>query len=155
MSEGLYPQKFKRVKRFTDFVLIKNGVKKTISRTNSATLFDKLLKHRRESWGHYGVAPLSEIRAGVPRRARPCNPHPNLANNQCFKFIYFFSIRLILLFTLLQEEVIRKLSGIFLIILTNLFMGTEKVRTFSGTHGRADTSNIPRTALGCSESFSK
>lgn len=63
--------------------------------------------------------------------------------------------QLIRLRTLAQDGVARKLSSIFSTIRMNLFMGTEKVRTSSGTHGRAETSNMPRTPRGRSEVFSR
>lgn len=54
-----------------------------------------------------------------------------------------------------QVSVMRKLSSIFSIIVANLFIGTEKLRTSLGTYGRAKGSNIPMTALGFGESFSR
>ena len=56
--------------------------------------------------------------------------------------------QLIRLRTLAQEGVTRKLSSMFSTIRTNLFMGAEKARTFPGIHGRAETSNMPRTPRG-------
>ena len=83
-------------------------------------------------------------------------PHPNpLPQGERVFWYNYFSFCLILLFTLLQESVIRKLSFMFPTMRMNLLIGIEKVRTFSGTHGRADTSNIPKTHLGCSDLFSK
>jgi hypothetical protein len=43
----------------------------------------------------------------------------------------------------------------FLTIVANLLMGTEKDRAHSGTYGRAETSNNPITALGRGEFFSR
>ena len=42
----------------------------------------------------------------------------------------------------------------FSTIRTNFFKGAAKVRVSGCTQGRADTSSIPRTALGLSASFS-
>ncbi len=49
----------------------------------------------------------------------------------------------ILVFTLFQDLVIKKLSSILPTILTNFGQGTAKVNTLEGTQGRAETSNIP------------
>ena len=54
-----------------------------------------------------------------------------------------------------QLPVIKKLSSIQDIILSNFFMGTAKERVPFGTQGRAEGSNIPITALGLSELISR
>jgi hypothetical protein len=61
----------------------------------------------------------------------------------------------ILLFTLSHVRVIKKLSFMLPIILMNLFIGTAKVSVSFGTYGRADTSNMPSTARGRTESLSR
>jgi len=61
----------------------------------------------------------------------------------------------ILFITFPQEDVTRKLVSMFSIIRRNLLMGTENVKTSLWTCGRAETSNNPRTARGCSESLSR
>jgi hypothetical protein len=40
-------------------------------------------------------------------------------------------------------------------MLMNLFIGTAKVRVSLGTQGRAEISNMPITALGRTECFSR
>ena len=50
-----------------------------------------------------------------------------------------------------HESVIRKLSSLLCTICSNRFAGTAKVSRSSGTLGRADTSNMPRTQRGCSD----
>jgi len=42
----------------------------------------------------------------------------------------------------------RKLSSMLLIMAENLFIGMAKLSVEPGTKGLAETSNIPRTALG-------
>ena len=50
--------------------------------------------------------------------------------------------------TFFHDGVIRKLSGMFSIMVENFPIGTEKLSVSRGTYGRAETSNIPRTARG-------
>jgi len=57
----------------------------------------------------------------------------------------------ILPFTRSQVFVIRKLSSMYSIIRSNFFIGMAMVRVSSGTQGRAEGSNIPRTARGSSD----
>ena len=49
----------------------------------------------------------------------------------------------------------RKLSSMLLIIAANLLIGIAKLNVEPGTKGLAETSNIPRTALGWYASFSR
>ena len=56
--------------------------------------------------------------------------------------------------TFCQSLAIRKLSSMYPTMRTNFGHGIESVSTSSGTHGRAETSNIPSTARGRSESSS-
>ena len=54
----------------------------------------------------------------------------------------------ILLLTLLHDSVVRKLSSISASMRRNFGHGMARVSSPGRTHGRADTSNMPRTALG-------
>jgi len=74
--------------------------------------------------------------------------------NENKKAYLLMLLHFILCLTLVQDAVVRKLSPIFSIIITNLFIGTEKLRTSSGMKGRAETSNIPKTPLGRLDLFS-
>ena len=56
--------------------------------------------------------------------------------------------------TAFQDSVTRKLSSMLSIMAANLFIGTAKLSVEPGTKGLAETSNIPRTALGCDASIS-
>ena len=49
----------------------------------------------------------------------------------------------------------RKLSSMLRTMRSNRTMDTVKVSRSAGTHGRADTSNIPSTHLGFSDLASK
>ncbi len=68
---------------------------------------------------------------------------------------YFLCAAAILLLTLAHEAVVRKLSSILSIIRWKRIIGMARVRAFKGTHGRAETSNMPRTPRGLLDFFSK
>jgi hypothetical protein len=53
----------------------------------------------------------------------------------------------ILIITLLQDSVTRKLSSISDTMRRNFGHGMASVNSPGGTHGRADTSNMPKTAF--------
>ena len=59
-------------------------------------------------------------------------------------------LRAIFAFCFSHVFVMRKLESIEVIIFSNFFIGTAKVRISTGTQGRAEGSNIPSTARGLS-----
>jgi len=56
--------------------------------------------------------------------------------------------------TAFQDFVMRKLSSMLPTMEVNLFIGRAKLNVEPGTKGRAETSNMPRTALGREDSLS-